>query len=83
MIFKTITPPQSSIKGGIMTSDKDIIEITIGKDGKYEVHLDVDDKTEFIIKDITDVKFFNPAKQEWIDIGYKGPVSLNYKGEDE
>lgn len=38
-------------------------------------------KTSFVIKDITNVRFFDPVKQEWIDIGYKGPVSLNYKEE--
>lgn len=63
-----------------MTSDKDVVEMTIGKGGRYEAHLDVDDKTKFVIKDITDVRFFDLVKQEWIDIGYKGPVSLDYKG---
>lgn len=64
-----------------MTSDKDIVEMTVGKGGRYEAHLDVNDKTSFVIKDITNVRFFDPVKQEWIDIGYKGPVSLNYKEE--
>ena len=62
-----------------MTSDKDMVEMTVGKGGQYEAHPDVDDKTSFIIKDIIGIWFFDPAKQEWIDIGYKGPVSLNYK----
>ena len=65
-----------------MISDKDTAEITVGKGGQYEAPLDADDKTKFIIKDITNVRFFDPAKQEWIDIGYKGPVSLNYKEEE-
>lgn len=65
-----------------MISDRDAIEMTIGKDGLYEAHLDVDDKTSFIIKDITNVRFFDPVKQEWVDIGYKGPVSLEYKEEE-
>lgn len=64
-----------------MTSDKDIIEMIVGKGGQYEAHLNVDGKTSFVIKDITNVRFFDPEKQEWIDIGYKGPVSLNYKEE--
>lgn len=64
-----------------MTSDKDVVEMTVGKGGRYEAHLDVDDKTSFVIKDITNVRFFDPVKQEWIDIGYEGPVSLNYKEE--
>ena len=63
-----------------MTSDEDIVEITVGKSGRYEAHLDVDDKTSFVIKDIINVRFFDQVKQEWIDIGYKGPVSLDYKG---
>ena len=53
--------------------------MTVGKGGQYEARLDVDDKTSFVIKDITNVRFFDSVKQEWIDIGYKGPVSLNYK----
>lgn len=65
-----------------MISDRDAIEMTIGKDGLYEAHLDVDDKTSFIIKDITNVRFFDPVKQEWVDIGYEGPVSLEYKEEE-
>ena len=64
-----------------MTSDKDVAEITVGKGGRYEAHLDVADKTSFVIKYITNVRFFDPIKQEWIDIGYKGPVSLEYKEE--
>ena len=40
-----------------MTSDKDIVEMTVGKGGQYEAHLDVDDKTSFVIKDITNVRF--------------------------
>lgn len=64
-----------------MTSNKDIVEMTIGKGGQYEARLDVDDKISFVIKDITNVRFFDPVKQEWIDIGYEGPVSLNYKEE--
>ena len=64
-----------------MTSDKDVVEMTVGKGGQYEAHLDVDDKTSFVIKDITNVRFFDSEKQEWIDIGYQGPVSLNYKEE--
>lgn len=64
-----------------MTSDEDIVEMTVGKGGRYEAHLDVDDKTSFVIKDIINVRFFDQVKQEWIDIGYKGPVSLNYKEE--
>ena len=63
-----------------MTSDEDIVEMTVGKGGRYEAHLDVDDKTSFVIKDIINVRFFDQVKQEWIDIGYQGPVSLNYKG---
>lgn len=63
-----------------MTSDEDIVEMTVGKGGRYEAHLDVDDKTSFVIKDIINVRFFDQVKQEWIDIGYKGPVSLDYKG---
>lgn len=63
-----------------MTSDEDIAEMTVGKGGRYEAHLDVDDKTSFVIKDIINVRFFDQVKQEWIDIGYKGPVSLDYKG---
>ena len=63
-----------------MTSDEDIVEMTVGKGGRYEAHLDVDDKTRFVIKDIINVRFFDQVKQEWIDIGYKGPVSLDYKG---
>ena len=64
-----------------MTSDKDVVEMTVGKGGQYEAHLDVDDKTSFVVKDITNVRFFDPEKQEWIDFGYQGPVSLNYKEE--
>lgn len=64
-----------------MTSDKDIVEMTVGKGGQYEAHLDVDAKTSFVIKDITNVRFFDSTKQEWIDIGYQGLVSLNYKEE--
>lgn len=64
-----------------MTSDEDIVEMTVGKGGRYEAHLDVDDKTSFVIKDIINVRFFDQVKQEWIDIGYKGPVSLDYKEE--
>lgn len=45
-----------------MTSDKDIVEMTVGKGGQYEAHLDVDDKTSFVIKDITNVRFFDPVK---------------------
>lgn len=63
-----------------MTSDEDIVEMTVGKGGRYEAHLDVDDKTSFVIKDIINVRFFDQVKQEWIDIDYKGPVSLDYKG---
>lgn len=63
-----------------MTSDEDIVEMTVGKGGRYEAHLNVDDKTSFVIKDIINVRFFDQVKQEWIDIGYKGPVSLDYKG---
>lgn len=63
-----------------MISDEDIVEMTVGKGGRYEAHLDVDDKTSFVIKDIINVRFFDQVKQEWIDIGYKGPVSLDYKG---
>lgn len=63
-----------------MTSDEDIVEMTVGKGGRYEAHLDVDDKTSFVIKDIINIRFFDQVKQEWIDIGYKGPVSLDYKG---
>lgn len=63
-----------------MTSDEDIVEMTVGKGGRYEAHLDVDDKTSFVIKGIINVRFFDQVKQEWIDIGYKGPVSLDYKG---
>jgi len=63
-----------------MTSDKDMVKMTVGKGGQYEAHLDVDDKTSFIIKDIIGIWFFDPVKQKWIDFGYKGPVSLNYKG---
>lgn len=63
-----------------MTSDEDIVEMTVGKGGRYEAHLDVDNKTSFVIKDIINVRFFDQVKQEWIDIGYKGPVSLDYKG---
>lgn len=63
-----------------MTSDEDIVEMTVGKGGRYEAHLDIDDKTSFVIKDIINVRFFDQVKQEWIDIGYKGPVSLDYKG---
>lgn len=63
-----------------MTSDEDIVEMTVGKGGRYEANLDVDDKTSFVIKDIINVRFFDQVKQEWIDIGYKGPVSLDYKG---
>lgn len=63
-----------------MTSDKDIVEMIVGKGGQYEAHLDVDDKTSFVIKDITDVRFFDSVRQEWVDIGYKGPVTLEYEG---
>ena len=59
-----------------MTSDKDIVEMTVGNGGRYEAHLDVDDKTSFVIKDITNVRFFDPIKQEWIDIGYKEPIDF-------
>lgn len=64
-----------------MTSDKNIMEMIVGKGGRYEAILNVDDKTSFVIKDITNVMFFDSVKKEWIDIGYKGPVSLNYKEE--
>lgn len=40
-----------------MTSDKDMVEMTVGKGGQYEAHLDVDDKTSFIIKDIIGIRF--------------------------
>ena len=40
-----------------MTSDKDVVEMTIGKGGQYEAHLDVDDKTSFVIKNLTLVIF--------------------------
>lgn len=40
-----------------MTSDKDMVEMTVGKGGQYEARLDVDDKTSFVIKDITNVRF--------------------------
>lgn len=30
-----------------MTSNKDIVEMTVGKGGQYEAHLDVDDKNKF------------------------------------
>lgn len=34
----------------------------------------------WVIKEILSIKYFDEEKQEWIDIGYKGPVSLDYKG---
>lgn len=61
-----------------MTSDKDIVDMTIGKGGRYEAHLDIDDKTKFVIKDITAVRFYDEKLGEWIDIGYQGPVELKY-----
>lgn len=63
-----------------MTSNEDIVEMTVGKGGQYEAHLDVDDETRFVIKDITDVRFFDSIRQEWVDIGYKAPATLNYEG---
>ena len=45
-----------------MTSDEDIVEMTVGKGGRYEAHLDVDDKTSFVIKDIINVRFFDQVK---------------------
>lgn len=62
-----------------MISNKDTVEITIEKGQHYEARLNVDDKTKFVIKNISNVRFFDPVKQKWIDIGYEGPVSLNYK----
>lgn len=63
-----------------MTSNEDIVEMTVGKGGQYEAHLDVDDETRFVIKDITDVRFFDSIRQKWVDIGYKGPATLDYEG---
>lgn len=58
---------------------KDTVEMTIGKGGRYEAHLDVDEKTKFVIKDITNVRFYDEKLGKWIDIGYQGPVSLDFK----
>lgn len=63
-----------------MISNEDTVEMTIGKGGQYEAHLDVDDETRFVIKDIVDVRFFDSVRQEWVDIGYKGPITLEYEG---
>lgn len=59
-----------------MTSNEDIVEMTIGKGGQYETRLDIDEYTSFVIKDITNVRVFIPKEQRWIDIGYKGPVTI-------
>lgn len=64
-----------------MTSNKDVVEMTVGKGGRYEAHLDVDDKTKFVVKDITNVRFYVEKLGKWIDIGYQGPVSLDFKEE--
>lgn len=61
-----------------MTSEPEI-EMTIGKGGRYEAHLDVDDKTKFIIKNITNVRIYIEKEDKWVDIGYQGPVTLEYK----
>lgn len=63
-----------------MIFNEDTVEMTIGKGGQYEAHLDVDDETRFVIKDIVDVRFFDSVRQEWVDIGYKGPATLEYEG---
>lgn len=60
---------------------KDTVEMTIGKGGRYEAHLDVDEKTKFVVKDITNVRFYDEKLGKWIDIGYQGPVSLEFKEE--
>ena len=61
-----------------MTSEPEI-EMIIGKGGQYEALLDVDDETKFIIKDITNVRIYIEKEDKWVDIGYKGPVTLEYK----
>lgn len=58
---------------------KNTVEMTIGKGGQYEAHIDVDDKTKFVVKDITNVRFYDEKLGKWIDIGYQGPVSLDFK----
>lgn len=65
-----------------MTSENDVKTID-KKDGVFETHPNVDLKSRYILKEISNVRWFDPVKQEWIDIGYEGPVSFVYKEENE
>lgn len=65
-----------------MISENDV-EMIDEKDGVREAPPNVDMKSRYILKEISNVRWFDPVKQEWIDIGYEGPVSFNCKGEME
>lgn len=62
------------------------IEIVMKKDGPYEAILQMNEKTNFVIKDIESICYFKPETQEWIEINCKSPfilsaVDLTYKEE--
>lgn len=65
-----------------MTSENNV-ETADKKAELCEAHSKVNTKPKYVLKEISDVRWFDPVKQEWIDIGYKGPISLDYKGEYE
>lgn len=65
-----------------MTSENKV-ETADKKAELCEAHSNTDMKSRYILKEISNVRWFDPVKQEWIDVGYKGPISLDYESEVE
>lgn len=65
-----------------MTSENNA-EMTDKKAELCEANLNADTKPKYVFKKISDVRWFDPVKQEWIDMGYEGPISFNCREEYE
>lgn len=61
-----------------MTSNYDV-EMAMSKDGEFKAVFDMGNDTQFVIENVTDVRVYDKSTGEWIDIGYKGPVTLAYE----
>lgn len=60
MIFKIIAPPQGAFRRrGTMTSENNI-EITSEKAGLCEAHPNMDIKSKYVLKEISNVRWFDP-----------------------
>lgn len=61
-----------------MTSNYDV-EMAMSKDGEFKAVFDMGNDIQFVIENVTDVRVYDKSTGEWIDIGYKGPVTLAYE----